>query len=163
MSKVAARSVEPELHPEVSRAETSDVAFFTKNARANTLDEISPSDLDERATAEVEELAKVYQCRPDELVRAVGRQLLRVDGKVLPVREHRDVFALEAVARVAVTTGYSVGELADLNPADLNPDETELALVGHIRHIQTCDLCLAGVAGYLKLYPRRDDVLAIDI
>jgi hypothetical protein len=106
----------------------------------------SPPSLDAETRGDVVALAEVIKCRPEELVRAVGRQLRRVDGHELPRHAHCDVFALEAVSNVLSLTGYQ--------PRDVPiPPDSGLAIARHLLHVKTCKDCQSALRQLECLQP----------
>lgn len=85
-------------------------------------------------------LALIYACRPEELIRAVGRQLRRGSDPDAANR-HVDVVAAEAIANVM--------DLADCSVAQLPvPEDRSILLANQIAHVQACDSCQQMVAQF---------------
>lgn len=123
-------------------------ALLTSKGSVLSLD---PDASDAPNAQEVEEIAKVYKCDPERLVKAAGRQLRRVDGDEQPLTEHRDVLALESVARLLAMSQQSLDDLPEF-------EKSAIAIVGHIRHAQTCGSCRAQVERFLQLFPKASAV-----
>ncbi len=80
-------------------------------------------------------LAEVYACRPEELIRAVGRQLHRGEGQAA-ADAHVDVVSAEAVARLMDYTDNTIESL----PV---PADKTIVLAVQVQHLKDCDGCRA--------------------
>lgn len=111
---------------------------------------LDPDEPEAPPREELEQLAQVYRCRPDQLIEAAGRQLRRLDGDVEPSHQHLDVLALEVIARVSFLSGIEVGGLPHI-------EDSTIALTAHISHVQHCDHCMAATRTFSDLFPHPVD------
>lgn len=78
-------------------------------------------------------LAEVYSCRPEELIRAVGRQLRR-SADAESTNRHVDVLAIEAIANIMDLADESLDAL----PV---PEDHSILLAAHLAHVKECADC----------------------
>lgn len=124
------------------------VFLSTLDTFSSKLPTRSPVDFD---LPSVFKMAKRYQLDPLELLGLVGPQQLRIDSDI-EEQSHRDVLAIEAVARVSVAIGVELDAIPVIEGSDV-------ALNNHVRHIQSCTNCGAAALRFVQQFP-TDDAIA---